>query len=89
MVPAIFRRGDDSITAARGPRTNVVALVLLFGCLAAGLSLSILVNSPGPIVVMALLGIVLMQAPKVAQQWERAIVLRLGRYVGLQGPGLF
>jgi regulator of protease activity HflC (stomatin/prohibitin superfamily) len=25
----------------------------------------------------------------VAQQWERAVVLRLGRYVGLRGPGLF
>jgi regulator of protease activity HflC (stomatin/prohibitin superfamily) len=25
----------------------------------------------------------------VAQQWERAIVLRVGRFTGLQGPGLF
>jgi regulator of protease activity HflC (stomatin/prohibitin superfamily) len=30
-----------------------------------------------------------MQSPKVAQQWERAVVLRLGRYIGLRGPGLF
>jgi regulator of protease activity HflC (stomatin/prohibitin superfamily) len=28
-------------------------------------------------------------SPRVAQQWERAVVLRLGRFVGLQGPGLF
>ena len=28
-------------------------------------------------------------SPKVAQQWERAVVLRLGRYIGLRGPGLF
>ena len=28
-------------------------------------------------------------APKVAKQWERAVVLRLGRFVGLRGPGLF
>lgn len=26
---------------------------------------------------------------KVAQQWEKAAVLRLGRYIGLRGPGLF
>jgi regulator of protease activity HflC (stomatin/prohibitin superfamily) len=32
---------------------------------------------------------VLMQSPKIAKQWERAIVLRLGRFIGLQGPGLF
>jgi regulator of protease activity HflC (stomatin/prohibitin superfamily) len=29
------------------------------------------------------------QAPKVAKQWESAVVLRLGRYIGLRGPGLF
>jgi regulator of protease activity HflC (stomatin/prohibitin superfamily) len=28
-------------------------------------------------------------AVKVADQWEKAIVLRFGRYVGLRGPGLF
>ena len=26
---------------------------------------------------------------KVANQWERGLVLRLGRYVGIRGPGLF
>jgi regulator of protease activity HflC (stomatin/prohibitin superfamily) len=34
-------------------------------------------------------GVLLMQAPRIAQQWERAIVLRLGRYRGMYGPGLF
>ena len=33
--------------------------------------------------------LLLMPSPKIAQQWERAIVLRFGRYVGLRGPGLF
>jgi len=28
-------------------------------------------------------------APRVANQWESAVVLRLGRYQGLKGPGLF
>ena len=35
------------------------------------------------------LGVILAQSPRIAQQWERAIVLRLGRYAGLRGPGLF
>ena len=35
------------------------------------------------------IGVIASFAPKVAQQWERAIVLRLGRYVGMRGPGLF
>jgi regulator of protease activity HflC (stomatin/prohibitin superfamily) len=34
-------------------------------------------------------GLVAMQSPRIAQQWERAIVLRLGRYHAMQGPGLF
>jgi hypothetical protein len=28
-------------------------------------------------------------APRVASQWESAVILRLGRYVGLRGPGVF
>ena len=36
-----------------------------------------------------LLGFLLAQSPKIAKQWERAVVLRLGKYRGLQGPGLF
>ena len=36
-----------------------------------------------------MIGLLLAPAPKIAQQWERAIVLRFGRYVGLRGPGLF
>jgi regulator of protease activity HflC (stomatin/prohibitin superfamily) len=26
---------------------------------------------------------------RISDQWEKAVVLRLGRYVGLKGPGLF
>ena len=28
-------------------------------------------------------------APRIADQWEKAVVLRLGRFRGLKGPGLF
>ena len=38
------------------------------------------------LVVIALL---IPQAVKIADQWERAVVLRLGRLVGIRGPGLF
>ena len=26
---------------------------------------------------------------RIANQWERAVVLRMGKYKGLRGPGLF
>jgi regulator of protease activity HflC (stomatin/prohibitin superfamily) len=45
--------------------------------------------SPAGAIAGVLLGLFLAQAPKIARQWERAVVLRLGRYVGLRGPGLF
>jgi regulator of protease activity HflC (stomatin/prohibitin superfamily) len=34
-------------------------------------------------------GLLACLSPRVARQWERGVVLRLGRYVGLRGPGLF
>jgi regulator of protease activity HflC (stomatin/prohibitin superfamily) len=46
-------------------------------------------RNPIPLIVMAVVGVFAMQSPKIAQQWERAIVLRLGKFIGLQGPGLF
>jgi regulator of protease activity HflC (stomatin/prohibitin superfamily) len=37
----------------------------------------------------SLVGFYFMFAMKVARQWEKAIVLRLGKFRGLRGPGLF
>ena len=71
------------------PRLNVISLAVFI----ASVALAVLVGvqterAIGPIIIV-LIGVVLMQSPRVAQQWERAIVLRLGRFVGLRGPGLF
>jgi hypothetical protein len=38
---------------------------------------------------MSLIGIYLLVAIKIASQWEKAIVLRFGKFHGLFGPGLF
>jgi regulator of protease activity HflC (stomatin/prohibitin superfamily) len=70
-------------------RMNVVAVALFLVTLAIGVPWSIATRNPVPFIVMLLLGLILMQSPKIAQQWERAVVLRLGRFVGLRGPGLF
>jgi regulator of protease activity HflC (stomatin/prohibitin superfamily) len=37
----------------------------------------------------SLVGLLLLFALKIARQWERAVVLRFGRFAGLRGPGLF
>jgi regulator of protease activity HflC (stomatin/prohibitin superfamily) len=41
------------------------------------------------LVVLNLAGVYILAAYKIANQWEKAIVLRLGRFVGLKGPGPF
>ena len=39
--------------------------------------------------VMTLIGAYLLFALKVASQWNKAVVLRLGKFHGLRGPGMF
>jgi regulator of protease activity HflC (stomatin/prohibitin superfamily) len=68
---------------------NVVAIAILIAALAVGALGAWIVGNPVPAVIAFLVGLVLMQSPKIAQQWERGIVLKLGRFVGLRGPGLF
>jgi regulator of protease activity HflC (stomatin/prohibitin superfamily) len=87
MAPVIFAVSDGPSVGV--PRVNFVAIAILIA--SAGLAMyewratdSLVL----PAVILAV-GLVLMQAPRVAQQWERAVVLRLGRFVGLRGPGLF
>jgi len=41
------------------------------------------------VIVMSLLGTYVMFALKVASQWEKAVLLRLGKFHGLRGPGVF
>jgi len=82
-----FGRGQDSVV--RAPRMNVVSIAILVASLAIGMLGVRALNNPIPLVGMAIVGLIFMQAPRIAEQWERAVVLRLGRFVGLRGPGLF
>jgi regulator of protease activity HflC (stomatin/prohibitin superfamily) len=67
---------------------NRVAVTVFVICLVAGALGTALTNHPAPVISGALVGIYFLFAIKVVQQWERVAVLRLGRYVGLRGPGL-
>ena len=46
-------------------------------------------RTPWPIVITFPTALYLLFAIRVAQQWEKAIVLRMGRFRGLYGPGMF
>lgn len=65
---------------------GVVALVV---CVAAGLAGSVLLEGPAPFYAGVAIGLYGLFAIKIVRQWEKVAVLRMGRYVGLRGPGMF
>ena len=79
---------DDRDTGAGNP-INVIAFLTFIIPALAGIGASLGSGNPYWAVAGLLIGFVVAQAPKVAAQWERAVVFRLGRYTGLRGPGLF
>ena len=58
-------------------------------CVCLGLAGAALLQRQAVGVVGVLIGLYLLIALKVVQQWEKVAVLRFGRYRGLRGPGLF
>ena len=78
-----------ALVAKSPPRINVVSAAMFIVALAVGVPWSIATVSPVPFIVTALIGGLAALSPRIAQQWERAIVLRLGRFHAMRGPGLF
>ncbi|MGH7602444.1 MAG: slipin family protein [Gemmatimonadaceae bacterium] len=89
--------GMDEVLAARRAarasrgqaRTNVVAVFILIILVVAGIVTTAATQNPAWLFIGILAAIFFSQSPKIAKQWERAVVLRLGKYTGLHGPGLF
>jgi regulator of protease activity HflC (stomatin/prohibitin superfamily) len=75
--------------------TSFFALAVFGVLLAVSLALAALLSrvseglAIGTAVTGGILSALIASAIKVANQWERAIVLRLGRFQGTRGPGLF
>jgi len=68
---------------------NVVALLVFAVPALAGVGWTLQSQNPAWALAGAAIGLVLAQSPKIVSQWERVVLLRLGKYVGLRGPGLF
>ena len=66
-----------------------VSRLLFIASILVGGALAYLVGNPWPLYVAVPVGSYLLFAIKVADQWEKVAVLRLGRYAGLRGPGVF
>ena len=68
---------------------NGVAFTALLASLAAGSLLAKVTDSPIWTILGAAVGLYLLFAIKVVDQWQKVALLRFGRYQGLRGPGLF
>src|ERR1700730_9631634 len=68
---------------------NRVAVTAFVVCIVTGAVVGALVRQPALLISGSLVGLYLLCAMKVVQQWEKVALFRLGRYVGLRGPGLF
>jgi len=67
---------------------NSAVTIIAFLVVAAGAALTYLLSPwiGAPIVII---GIILSLTLRTAAEWERAVVLRLGRFAGVRGPGLY
>lgn len=80
----------SNLPSPNKPRPNIISVLVFLAPLVLGLlTLALTGGNPIGLILGVLLGLLAMQSPKIASQWERAVVLRLGRYAGLRGPGLF
>ena len=84
--------GSSTILGGKVTRIQLassIGLTCFLVCLAVGMGLTAWLQTPWPVIALGLGGVYLLFSVKVASQWERAAVLRLGVYRGLRGPGLF
>jgi regulator of protease activity HflC (stomatin/prohibitin superfamily) len=79
----------NNLPGPTGPRLNFVAAVAFLAPALLGAFATLTTLNPAGAIIGVSLGLLLAQSPKIARQWERAVVLRLGKFIGLRGPGLF
>lgn len=68
------RRGSQGINIPT-PRVNIIAVLILLISFAVGIGPMMATSIPLPLIGFVLLGAIVAQSPKVAKQWERAVVL--------------
>jgi len=85
------------VKAAGTERVPPVAIMLFSVILLLAVGTAFLLESRGAadwvsgaaVVAWTLIGVYMLMALKIADQWEKAVVLRFGRFRGLRGPGIF
>jgi len=87
MLPLSFARSSKS--SFRRSQISVVGTAVFLIFTALGFVPAVRLNNPLPVLGGVVIGLYFLLSIRVAEQWEKAAVLRLGRYIGLRGPGIF
>src|SRR6476469_6674774 len=83
------KRIGEAIMKSKSVQVSNIGISLFVISLAAGFAATAALQNPAPVIALSLVGLYFMFAIKVADQWERVAVLRLGRFIGMRGPGAF
>jgi regulator of protease activity HflC (stomatin/prohibitin superfamily) len=102
MISQANQTGDDTQNQSTGPRQqndqhiSAPGMLIFIICLLIGIIGAIVMDKNVSEMVIGifvpvtlLVGSFFLFSLKVARQWEKAVVLRLGRFHGLRGPGMF
>ena len=82
------QQADMHISPVAGTVFGVLIVIAALGAILGGGKLSDVLLGTW-VASSTLIGVYILFALKVANQWEKAVVLRLGKFHGLKGPGLF
>jgi regulator of protease activity HflC (stomatin/prohibitin superfamily) len=82
-------KGEGYQNPAARLQISSIGVAVLIVSIAVSVPLSGYLNNPVPAAVGVPIGLYCLFAIRVADQWQKAAVLRLGRYIGLRGPGVF
>ena len=83
-------KSSDITEVEEAKYTNPVAVTVLV-VLVAGVGALYHLGVLNPLVaaLLAIVSVLIASAIKIANQWEKAVVLRMGKFTGLKGPGIF
>lgn len=82
------RKDDPHIPPIAGTLFSLFLVIAILGAIIGDGNFSDAVIG-GWVTIWMLIGIYMLFALKVASQWEKVIMLRLGKFTSLKGPGLF
>jgi regulator of protease activity HflC (stomatin/prohibitin superfamily) len=88
-IPSFRPSSNPQFAFRQETHMNPISIALLLAFLAAAGGSVALRLPPAVAILLVVIGIVVCAALKMAQQWEKAVVLRAGKLSGIKGPGLF